>query len=200
MERSVARKIPVNEILTGTFVKRPGWEPSGILTKYGEISRVNIVGLIVSLTQTDTSGNFLIDDGTGNITVRYFESNPVYNALKVGDIIRLIARVRENQNSIYLVPECISQTDKRWHQVHTLELKISRNDAVKLPVEQAEDEEAGPYQKILNIIAMMDEGQGAEVEDILKAANIQDGDSVIRSLLAEGEIFEISPGKMKVLN
>ena len=201
MERSIARKIAVNELISGTFVKRPGWEPSGVLTKYGEINRVNIVGLIVSLTQTDTSGSFLIDDGTGNITIRYFEASPSYNGLKIGDLVRLIARVRENQGQIYLVPECLAQVDKKWHDVHTLELKLMKNDAIKLPVEtKDEDMDAGPLQKLLNIIAMMDHGDGVDVEEVLKAANIKEGDAVIKSLLAEGEIFEISPGRVKVLN
>ena len=36
MERKTAKKIPIQDLIKGTYIKRPGWEPSGILTKYGD--------------------------------------------------------------------------------------------------------------------------------------------------------------------
>lgn len=199
-KRSVAKKIPINELIKGTFIKRPGWEPSGVLTKYGEISRVCIIGLVVSLSQTDNSGSFLVDDGTGSITIRYFESKPEYEQLKLGELVKIIGRVRENQNSIYLVPEILRSTNENWHKVHGLELALQKKAAIKLPVESDQEEiVAGPYQQILNVIAMLDKGSGVDIENIISAAKIDDCDKIISSLIAEGEIFEISPGKVKLL-
>ena len=46
-KRMTAKFVDINNLNKGTFVKRTGWDPSGVLTKYGEISRVNLTGLIV---------------------------------------------------------------------------------------------------------------------------------------------------------
>jgi len=110
MKRKTARKIQLNELLSGTYIKRPGWEPSGVLTKYGEITRVNVTGLIVSLSEGEDSLSFLLDDGSGNITVRMFEKPDQNHSL--GDMVRIIGRVRETGNSIYVVPELIKKIDK----------------------------------------------------------------------------------------
>ncbi|AJF61407.1 TPA: hypothetical protein HA239_04475 [Candidatus Woesearchaeota archaeon] len=199
-KRQVARKVPVAEILKGTYIKRPGWEPSGVLTKYGEISRVNIIGLVVSVSDSENGASFLIDDGSGSITVRSFEklaSDP-----GLGEIMRVIGRVRESNNEIYVVPEVIVKSDKKWHKVHSMELKLQKKITPKLPVEtEGADEEiqTGPYQKILNAIAIMDKGSGVDISEIVKHIRIQNSEKIIQDLIGEGEIFEISPGRVKIL-
>jgi len=200
MERSVAKKIAVNELVGGTFIKRPGWEPSGVLTKYGEINRGCILGLVVSLSQTYNSGTFLIDDGTGNITVRYFENRPIFDKLKIGDLVKIVGRVRENQSSIYIVPEIALITDEKWHKVHSLEIMLQKKIAITLPVESNEEEiEVGPYQKVLNVVEMLDKGEGVDIENVVSALKLKESDKIIAALLSEGEIFEISPGRIKLL-
>lgn len=199
-KRKVAIKIPLNELLKGTYIKRPGWEPSGVLTKYGEVTRVNIAGLIVSLSKSDNSTSMILDDGSANITIRVFEQltfNP-----KLGDIVRIIGRVRENSNEIFVVPEIITSIDKLWYELHNLEMSLSKKSSIKLPVEiedSVENIEAGPYQKILNIITILDKGSGVDVGDIVSNINIKGIEDIIKNLVEEGEIFEISPGRVKLL-
>lgn len=198
-KRQIARKVPISELLRGTYIKRPGWEPSGVLTKYGEVSRVNIIGMIVSVTESENGVAFLLDDGSGNITVRSFEklsSDP-----SVGEIMKVIGRVRENNNLKYVVPEIIVKADKNWYKVHNLELKLQKRIAPKLPVETGDNEEIehGPYQKILNAISIMDKGSGVDISEIVKHLNIKNSETVIQDLIGEGEVFEISPGRIKLL-
>ena len=45
----------------------------------------------------------------------------------------------------------------------------------------------------------MDNGDGADTEDIITSANMDNTEDIIKSLLEEGEIFEVRPGKLKVL-
>ena len=94
IKRMTAKFVDINEINKGTFVKRTGWDPSGVLTNYGEISRVNLTGLIVSIDQEENITTVIIDDGTGNIQLRAFEE--IKSELKVGEIIRVIGKIREN--------------------------------------------------------------------------------------------------------
>ncbi len=196
-KRVVAKKIFIRDLLNGTYIKRPGWEPSGVLTKHGEITRINIIGLVVSIDEN----SFLLDDGTSSIAVRSFE--PLKYIPNLGEIIRVIGRVRENNNTFFIVPEIVKKEDKKWHDLHNLEIKLQEKEAVKLPVEvDSSDEEVktGPYQKILNALAVMDKGEGVEIMDIVNKINVPDSENIIQGLIEEGEIFEISPGRVKVLN
>ena len=43
------------------FVKKEGWDPSYIITSYGKIFRVNLLGVVVSKNINDC----VLDDGTG---------------------------------------------------------------------------------------------------------------------------------------
>ena len=203
-KRKTATKLLVQDILTASYIKRPGWDPSVILTKYGEVSRINLMGVIVSLSKEDLT--FLIDDGSGNIQVRLFENNGLLSKLNLGDLITVIGRPREWNSSKYIVPEIIRPVNNnKWHEVHQLQIKLqNKSNKIKLPVEQpsANEEvlETGPYQKILNTIAMLDKGNGADVQDIISNLGIKDSDKIINNLLEAGEIFELSPGRVKILD
>ena len=198
-DRKVAKKVPIIDIIKGTYIKRPGWEPSGVLTKYGEITRVNIIGLIVSKTQTENSLSFLIDDGTGSINTRLFEKPNI--DFELGDFVRIVGRVRENAGTHFIVPELLKKTNKKWHELHNIELKLQKKITPKLPVEQTEKDEfeTGPYQKILNVISVLDKGSGVDMQDIISHIKIENCEEIIHSLVEEGEIFEISPGRVKLL-
>ncbi len=199
VDRKVAKKVPVVDLVKGTYIKRPGWEPSGVLTKYGEITRANIIGLIVSKSETDNTLSLLLDDGTGSISMRMFEKPT--QQFEVGEFVRVIGRVRENSNNIFIVPEIIKKVDPKWHKLHNLELKLQKRTAPKLPVEQTEEQdfETGPYQKVLNVISVLDQGTGVDVQEIVSNIKIKDSEKIIQNLIEEGEIFEISPGRVKLL-
>jgi RPA family protein len=199
MKRNVAKKVLVNDILTSTYIKRPGWDPSGILTKYGEISRINIVGIVVSLSKEDNP-SFLLDDGSGSVMVRFFEKNNKMENLKLGDLINVVGKPREWNSSKYIVPEIIRKIDnKKWYKIHQMEVKSQNKDVLPVSPSNVKEEpqEIGPYQKVINIISVLDKGKGADVQEIVN--NINDADKIISELLQEGEIFELSPGKVKLL-
>ena len=203
-KRKVATKLLINEILNATYIKRPGWEPSGILTKRGEISRVNIMGIVVSLTTEENNMAILLDDGSGNMMVRTFDKTPVPQDISLGDLVTVVGKPREWQNSKYIVLELIKKVDnKKWYDVRQREIKLHNTiSTLKLPVgdhEEDADVETGPYQKILNIVAILDKGDGALVEEIVSNLNVKGADKIIQTLIEEGEIFEVSPGKVKVL-
>lgn len=202
MKRKLAKKILINDISNSTYIKRPGWDPSGIITKYGEITRVQIMGIVVSLTKEDNSG-ILLDDGSGNIMIRLFDNFGVLNKLELGNLIVVVGKPREYGSTKYIVPEIIKKIDqKSWFKVHQLQIKLQNKSTKKPPVSSEELEEAieiGPYQKILNIIALLDKGEGADVQDIVKNVGSENSEKIINNLIEEGEVFEISPGKVKLL-
>ena len=105
-KRLVAKKVWVNDIITGEYIKKSGWEPSYFITQYGNISRINIIGFIVSTEQN----SFILDDGTGNISIRFFDSAPNIE-LSTGDLAIVIGRPRRWNNDTYIVPEIVKKVD-----------------------------------------------------------------------------------------
>jgi len=76
-----------------------------------------------------------------------------------------------------------------------------KRTAKKLPVEPEADEamETGPYQKILNVITILDKGEGVDVQEVVNNIKIDNCENIVQNLIEEGEVFEISPGKVKIL-
>ena len=54
-------------------------------------------------------------------------------------------------------------------------------------------------EKVLQAIRKKDTGDGVDFEALLEEIGISDGDELLKRLLEQGEIFEIRPGKVKVL-
>ena len=57
----------------------------------------------------------------------------------------------------------------------------------------------GPYELVFSTIQELDTGNGASFDDILSKAKLENVDSVLMGLLERGEIFEIKPGRYKIL-
>ena len=49
------------------------------------------------------------------------------------------------------------------------------------------------------MIKEVDAGQGADTQEIITKLNVEDAESIITKLLEQGEVFEIKPGKLKIL-
>ena len=203
-KRRTAYKILVRDILTGTYIKRPGLAPSGILTKFGEISRVNLVGIVVSV-KGGKDASLMLDDGSGTLLIRFFEEKE-FSELNMGDMVRVVGRPREWEATKYVVPEIVKKlSDRKWYDVHMLNVRLLKNTTkFKLPVDMKESEgeekvDMGPYQKIINVIAILDKGDGADISEIIQNIKIPNCESIINDLIEEGEIFEVAPGKLKVL-
>lgn len=207
-QRQVAYKVQIKDILDGEFIKQEGWNPSYIKNKGKEISRINIISTIV----TTDDNQILVDDGSGRITLRVFENQDIFSGLNIGDIILIIGKVREF-NERYIIPEIIKKIkDPKWVQVRKIELeKESKKESRKEPeleqkqqpepvTEEVEDlSESSPTDLIYQLIKETDDGQGASVDDVIEKSNNENAEKIINNLLTEGEIFEISPGKVKVL-
>lgn len=185
-----AKRIWIGDILKSTIIKNNGIDQNQILTIYGEIYKVLIMGLIVSLEDNA----FLIDDGTGIIRAVYFDKK-IFD-FSLGDFVLVIGKVREYNNNKYIPIDIIRKVDKKWFDIHKLELNHIKK--IDLPI-QEEDQNIGPYQKVINLIAVMDKGEGVDISKIIASLNIENCELIINNLIEEGEIFEISPGKVKLL-
>jgi hypothetical protein len=206
IKRETANICQVDDILKGDFVKADGWNPSYFITSIGKISRVNLMGVLVS---KEPEG-LIFDDGSGRIRVRSFEDNS-FNEFEVGEFVLIIGRPRIYNEQKYILPEVIKQIAPVWAEFRKNQIQALKRDTQsspplkqdKIPVTdpvQAATSSIGSYfQKIVAFIKDLDSGDGAPIEEVVNRSNVPDVDVLINRLIEEGEIFEIKPGKLKIL-
>ncbi len=226
IERQTAYLSNIATLLTGQFVKGAvQMHPSYIETKSGKkLSRVHLLAVIVACAE-GTLAEVTIDDGTGKMVTRSFEDQQFFVSVQLGDIVRIIGKVRAFNEQVYLIPEIMKRiTNKRWVTFHQLlirqrERQQRTTQPVSIPdlTEKAQegdeeeivedsfgsfiDEKDAPpslTDEMIHYIKELDNGDGAQVEVVL-AKGWEEGEKILQNLLEAGEIFEIRPGRIKVL-
>ncbi len=56
-----------------------------------------------------------------------------------------------------------------------------------------------PAQKIMLLIKELDKGDGALIEEVITQSLINDTEKLLKKMMEKGDIFQITPGKVKVL-
>jgi hypothetical protein len=190
----------VDDLLRGNFVRTGGWNPSYFSTELGDISRANLMGVVVSKEPT---GGLLLDDGSGRILLRSFGESS-FTGVDTGDLVLVIGRPRTYNEQKYVLPEIIRKIDQRWGAYRQLQLSILRKKITpvkkeeRVPIKESE-QPVNYYQKILAFIRDLDTGSGADTEEVIKRSGAPNGDVLIKKLIEEGEIFELRAGKLKIL-
>ncbi|MEM4637648.1 MAG: hypothetical protein QXK76_01310 [Candidatus Woesearchaeota archaeon] len=203
IKRQTAYKCSIETLNKGIFVKRPGWESNYLMTDYGDFSRVNIIAVVVS--KEDNS--ITLDDGTGKIIARTFDKPEMLLKVQIGDPVIIIGRPREYNNNIYLTIDIIKKIkDIEWINYRKKELSLIKkirnvdkkniiNDAVIIESQNTITNK----EKIIALIKNLDSGSGADIEDIIKYSKIKNAEEIIKDFILKGEVFEIKPGKIKLM-
>jgi RPA family protein len=198
--RQTAYRVQIKDLLHGTYVKEEGLIPNHINVGGIPVSRVNIIGAVVDKHEENNITDFLIDDGSGRITVRDFEKKV---QCAVGDIVMVIGRIRQYGSERYVAPEIIKPTDSKWAQIWKKQALVgdAASDIVETPVEaegiELDESPTSDTTRILTKIKELDDGNGAPYEQIVKTSA---DEKTISYLLLQGEIFEIRPGRLKILD
>lgn len=200
-KRLIAYKIRISDIIDESFTKD---ELSAGYIKLNKvyISRVNVIATIVYKAEDLNYANAVIDDGTGRISLRSFENNETFSKIDVGEVVLVIGKIREFNNEKYIAPEILKKIiDFGWVNVRKMELKNPVvNDAPKNEGKVIEEiTTVDLNEKIYLLIKELDNGDGADVDEIIKSANDSGAENIVNKLLESGDIFEIKPGKLKIL-
>lgn len=196
IQRQVAYKVSIGELIKGKYIRVEGdWEPNYIETSSNKrFSRVNIIGTVV-LAEPDT---VTLDDGTGSIRVRSFQVPDMFLEKNVGDVLLLIARPREFNDEIFLVPEIVRPiTNPGWIRLRQLELSGELPKEVEKVKKQ--DSSLPLTDLIFRYIEENDKGDGVDIEEVISFTKNEDSEKIINSFLESGTIFEIKPGRVKIL-
>ena len=237
-KRETAKICSIQDILSGTYVVQEGWLANYIESNGQKISRVNIIGIVVSKSSPH---DFLIDDGTGIISITDFNRQKKIEQLNVGESVLIIGRPRQNNSTKFIACELINiqqlLDEPNWINYRKIQLlniskentifqqKISeesksssisiftqtKKDFVESIIEEKTILEKPQQQNmselvsadvtgenIISFIRKKDENTGCLIEEIVSyfGTNV---DKHILTLITMGEIYEIKPGRVKVL-
>ena len=217
IKRSTAYRLRIADIINNQLIKQEGFNPSYIELGKNQISRVNLISTVVGkYTSDDENYSALtLDDGTETIRVKGF--GPEVLKLKnvnVGQIIRLVGKIKEYNDEKYLTCEVANVLDPNWIIVNKLELgepipveepvpvETTSADSVEQPITADSNEKENLNIKILNLIRSEDNGSGAMMEIVLSKSGLSDeaAKEVLFALLKSGEIFEPKKGVLKILD
>jgi hypothetical protein len=201
-KRETANICSIKDIKEGVFVRTEGWNPSYFTTEKGNISRANIIAVIINKENDKTT----VDDGTGQIILRSFETK--IPDIEIGELAIIIGRPRIYNEEKYIVPEIIKKIAPEWAEYRKLQLEritikkdnktIEKKEPVITKIKESVPEQ-NPYQKIIEFIKDLDLGEGADSYEVEKRSGLNNAGELINRLIEEGEIFEIRPGKIKLL-
>ncbi len=199
-KRQVAYKVRISDILSRNLTKDE-FSAGYLKLKNNNVSRVNVIATVVYKPENSSGyNNAVIDDGTGKILLRSFENMNAFSKIDVGDTVLVIGKIREFNSEKYIMPEILKKLNNfMWMNVRELELRKGVDfdnypkSEIKAPAEEVNNEE------ICSIIRKLDNGDGAFVEDVIKNLKHDAAEKMLNKLLEKGNIFEIKPGKLKVL-
>jgi RPA family protein len=210
IQRQIAYKTELKDLHLNPLIKQEGWLPNYIECCGQKVSRVNVMGAVISPV-SEEQNHIIIDDGSANMIVRKFDSQDIdLNKYKIGAVVNVIGKVREFNDEKYIMPEIINTVDCRWAEARKKEISClykSRFYQQSVPAKEIKqqsgivEEDIGPSNnadRLIKKIKELDDGDGAEVNDILNELG-QDYGRVIQNLLEQGDIFNTRPGKVKVL-
>jgi hypothetical protein len=227
-KRQIAWKVRINELLDGEYIKEEGeWQPNYILHNTKKIARANILGVVIG-KEDSQFGSLRIDDGSGQIVVRSFENNPGLQSSQTGSLVLVVGRPREYLQERYLVAEIVRElNDKTWFEIRKKEtngqaptsteapatVPVVETGPAPTPASSAASSPATSPQPaptppattevdpevICTLIKEKDDGSGADLQEIVEHLQRPDAEDIVKRMLAQGDLFEVQPGKIKVL-
>ncbi len=207
-KREAAQKVSAAEILAGVFEEAEDGT-TALNANDRQVRRANLLATIVD--KADTGGAYksmVADDGTGQILLRFFDSETgLFEKSQIGDFTLIIGKPRHYGDDTYLAPEIIRALDNvKWAEVRKLELKIAgkkpravtgKTDDKKPQVPNI-DVVSRDKIEVYNAIRALDSGRGADITEVATKCG-RNAEMLIREMTKSGDLFEVSPGRLKVL-
>lgn len=209
-KREAAQKTSVAEILESGFVETE--DGATALNVNGrQIKRANILATIVD--KADTGGAYksmVADDGTGQIQLRLFDSESnLFERPEVGAFVMIIGKPRRYGEERYIAPELVKPLrDVKWAEVRKLELRLMTGQQKPTAVagksqKMMETDDADVVGKdkieVYKTVKELDTGRGADETEVVMKCGSRNADALVKEMIREGDLFEVSPGKLKVL-
>jgi RPA family protein len=208
IKRQTAYKCTIATLNKGIFVKKEGWESNYLVTEYGDFSRVNVIGAVVSKENNSID----IDDGSGQINGRLFDNTKQLDNISIGSIVLIVGRPREFNNRIYLTIEVVKLLDPRWIAYRRKELSLIKRIRDVESVQRVEEKRKvlepeiiestttnGSKERIVKFVKELDTGDGAMIDDVLRLSKVGNGEELLSDMMMRGEVYESKAGRVKLM-
>lgn len=193
-QRQVAYKVRVSDILNASFSK-DDLSAGYIRLNSTNVSRINLIGTLVYKSEERNYSSCIIDDGSGKISLRAFGNPNAFSKIDVGGFVLVIGKIREFGNEKYIMPELLKRIEIGWMNLRKAEL----NNKIVYEDKETEESITSNNNEIYCLIKNLDKGDGVSFEDIIKNSATDKAEIIITKLLENGDVFEVKPGKLKVL-
>jgi len=201
IERQVARKVRISDLMTGSFVHKEGMEPSFVETASGAVVRARVIATIMNAFRSDDGnfGSLTLDDGTDTIRAKAFKDLRVLEGVTPGDLVEVIGKVREYNGEMYMMPEVIRHIrDPNLELLRRAELlRLSGAPSSAAKPSKNLQEQAELRKHVLEAVeATKDGATFAQISSAVKADE-EALEDAINELLSEGVCYEPTPGKIR---
>lgn len=204
IQRQTAKPAKIVDLVSGEWVKNEGMEPSFVITPLKEkIARARIAGTVVAKYVSE-DGNFAsltVDDSTATMQAKQWKETKLVSEANVGDLVKLIGKVREYEGDIYIVPEIIVKINPDQESLFRLEVMAEPKKTVgdgkeEKPAEPEKSDEDLRKKVISTIEGSKD---GIKYSELLEKLGVPEEslEGIINELLGEGICYEPTPGKIK---
>jgi len=203
IKQAVAQKVSLKMLTAGKYITQEGWNANYVLTPDDrKIERVNIIGIVTIPPQGTQHTSCMMEDGSGSVTIQIYNPPEVH----AGECVCVIGRPFFVENSISISGDIMKPLNAAWMRVRKEELKHIE-DMSAIPTQKIQTPAATPTQQktppnILEIIKVLDAGDGADIEGVLaqlKEKEVTNAEEQLNRLLRDGEVFESRKGKVKVI-
>ena len=213
ISRLTAYKIWIASLINSPYVNNPGeFEPNYIKVNGKEISRVNVIATVVNkyISDDGTYVTIIVEDGSSQIRVKSWrEDTLLLKNINVGDTILLIARVKNYQNEIYLLPEIVKKVNPNWELVRKLELlkeygkpKLEQVTQIKeeiIPnteiqnIEEITFSSTNLRNELLNLIEKNEDKNGISLEEMKLELHkdVTEIYNILEELVKEGQVYQV---------
>ena len=210
-KREAAQKFSAGEILKGDFTET-GDGALAMSIAGRPVRRVNMLATVVDKDSSESQSykSLVVDDGTAQIRLRLFDTDaPLFEKLEVGDFAIIIGKPRLYGSEVYITPEILKPLNNmKWAEARKLELVLQRGRTVASKANNgeaaAEEEEltdavGKDKLQVYKIVKELDAGRVADLSDVAIKSGIGNAEQVIKDMLKNGDLFEVLPGRLKVL-
>ena len=213
ISRLTAYKIWIASLINSPYVNNPGeFAPNYIRVNGKEISRVNIIATVVNKYISDDANyvTIIVDDGSSQIRVKSWrEDTLLLKEINVGDTILLIARIKNYQNEVYLLPEIVKKVNPNWELVRKLELlkgygKVKIEQVTKIKEEIIPNAETTKIEEItftstnlrnelLNLIEKNEDKSGIILDEMKLELHkeVTEIYNILEELIKEGQVYQV---------
>jgi len=213
LTRNTAYKIWISDLISGNYVKGEAQFDSGYVNIKGKnVSRVNLICSVVDKFSGENYSALTLDDGSGIVPLKAWNENVnLFLDLDVGDLVLVVGKVKQYNNSIYITPEVVKKIDNPlWLKLRKIELVKEYGESARVEISNfknkvevervvVENVVEGSREKVLRLIESLDSGEGAELAEVVEKSGLNEANTVIQELVQDGEIFELHKGKYRLM-